>query len=124
MIATITSGAAVSASHLAGGRAEKRVPTARQFSVRQANAERIANRIGKLIGTGHRIYDDEGDEVTEVMRRPNGDIIYVFREGGNVIMFLADSTWDNGAMDSVADYNASFAGWSFVHPKHIRPLKI
>jgi hypothetical protein len=39
-------------------------------------------------------------------------------------MFMNAKDYDNGAMDSIPEFNASFAGWTFFHPKDIKALKI
>lgn len=103
---------------------DKRPPSDVQFAARRTNALRIADKIRSKLDQGCRVFDDLGDEVLDVSYRDNGDIVYRHREGGQIIQFLNDKTWDNGAMDSVADYTASFEGWSFVHPRDIRPLKV
>jgi hypothetical protein len=104
--------------------ATKRVPSERQHAARLANAMRIAAKVSAFLETGHRVFNEDGDELTKVSTRENGDLIYAFRDGGNVIMFLNDRNMDNGAMERIGDYNASFSGWTFFHPKDVKPLKV
>jgi hypothetical protein len=102
----------------------KKVPSDRQLQVRQANAVRVADKISGLIATGHQVFDEAGDQILEVIVGKGGDVLFRFRDGGNTVMFMNAKDYDNGAMDSVKAFNASFAGWTFLHPKDIRPLKI
>lgn len=102
----------------------KRVPTWREFSARHENAKRIATAVAAKLAEGCRVFDEDGDELQEVQFRGNGDLVYSFREGGNIVLFLANREFDNGAMDTIAEHRAKFAGWTFIHPRDIRPLKI
>lgn len=104
--------------------ADKKQPSERQLAARHANALRIADKIEHMIAQGYRVHDHVGDVVEKVDKRPGGDIIFVMREGGNIIQFMKDPTFDNGAMDSISDFNASFAGWTFIDPRDIKPLKV
>lgn len=101
----------------------KKVPSDRQFDARRANALRVAGKISGLLDSGHRIYDEEGDALVKVDVRKCGDVVFEFREGGNVVYFLNDKTFDNGAMDSIADFNVQFSGWTYIHPTDVRPLE-
>lgn len=103
---------------------EKKTPSDKQLEARQANAARIAAKIADLIVSGHRVYDASGDQVLKTVVGKAGDVIFEFRDGGNTVMFMNDKGYNDGAMHSIAEFNASFAGWTFLHPKNIKPLKI
>jgi hypothetical protein len=104
------------------GHLPKEIPSETLMAARLANATKIADRISGLIEAGHRVFDEDGDEVVRVDRRPNGDLIYRFKERGSVMMFMNDRTWDGGALDEAAAYTDSFAGWTYIHPSHIQRL--
>lgn len=103
---------------------EKKTPSDKQLEARQANAARIAARISDLLASGHMVFDASGDQVLKTVVGKGGDVIFEFRDGGNTIMFMNDKGYNDGALDSIAEFNASFAGWTFLHPKNIKPLKI
>lgn len=103
---------------------ERKTPSEKQLGARQANAARIACRIADLIASGHRVFDETGDQVLRTVVGKGGDVLFEFRDGGNTVMFMNDSAFDNGALASIPEFNASFAGWTFLHPRNIRPLKI
>lgn len=103
---------------------EKKTPSDRQLAARQSNAARIAARISDLLVSGHRVYDEAGDQVLKTVIDDGGDVLFEFRDGGNTIMFMNDKEYDNGALESIPEFNASFAGWTFLHPKNIKPLQI
>lgn len=103
---------------------EKKTPSDKQLEARQSNAARVAARISDLLASGHRVYDETGDQVIKTVVGKGGDVLFEFRDGGNTVMFMNDKGYDNGALDSIPEFNASFAGWTFLHPKNIRPLKI
>lgn len=90
-------------------------------SVRQArlnNARRVGERIKGLIEEGHLVIDDEGEVVRTVRFegfRGNGGLCI-----DQVVWMDDDPTGDNGLELTIAEFNAQFAGWKAIHPKHFR----
>lgn len=102
----------------------KKYPSKAQFAARHANAVRIADKVSALIAAGYRVFDELGDQVLSAVKREDGDVVFTHKEGGNVAMFIADPSLDNGAMDSIGQFNRFFDGWSFIHPKDIKALRV
>jgi hypothetical protein len=102
----------------------KKSPSATQFATRHANAVRIADKVSGLLSAGYRVFDELGDQVLNAGKRDNGDVVFALKDGGNLLMFVNDPTLDNGALDGVREFNKSFDGWSFLHPKDIKALRV
>ncbi|WP_327210378.1 hypothetical protein [Rhizobium leguminosarum] len=102
----------------------KKFPSAAQFAVRHANAVRIAAKVSGLIAAGYRVFDELGDRVLDAGKRADGDVVFTLEDSGNVAMFINDPTLDNGALDGVKQFNKFFEGWSFIHPKDVKALKV
>jgi hypothetical protein len=102
----------------------KKLPSTAQFAVRHTNAVRIADKVSALIAAGYRVFDELGDQVLSAGKRDDGDVVFTHKESGNVAMFINDPSLDNGAMDSVSQFNGFFDGWSFIHPKDVKPLRV
>ncbi|NTF16912.1 hypothetical protein G6L37_00535 [Agrobacterium rubi] len=103
---------------------QRKIPSDAQLSSRRENAARIANKIADLISSGHKVYDDKGDQVLQTVVGKGGDVIFTFVEGGNTVMFMNDKNYDDGAMTPIPEFNASFSGWTYLHPRDIKPLEI
>lgn len=102
----------------------KKFPSKAQFAARHANAVRIADKVAALIADGYRVFDELGDQVLGAGKRDDGDVVFTQKESGNVAMFIADPSLDNGAMDSIREFNRFFDGWSFFHPKDVKALRV
>jgi hypothetical protein len=50
--------------------------------------------------------------------------VFTLKDSGNIAMFINDPTLDNGALDGVKQFNKFFEGWSFIHPKDVKALKV
>jgi hypothetical protein len=59
---------------------EKRTPSERQLGARQVNAARIAGRISDLIASGHKVFDETGDQVLETVVGKGGDSLFGYSD--------------------------------------------
>lgn len=102
----------------------KKIPSKSQFEARHANAVRIAEKVSGLISAGYRVFDEFGDAVLGAEQRKDGDVVFSLKDSGNVLMFVNDPSFDNGAMDSIPTFNGFFAGWSYLHPNDVKTLRV
>ena len=93
------------------------------FKARHNNAVRIAEKINALIDAGHVIFDEKGELLTgRFVIDEDGDVLHAVSDRCNIGYYMTDTDLDNGAHTTIADYNAQFADWTFIHPKHKKTL--
>lgn len=90
------------------------------YEARLRNARKVGERLQRLVDEGHMVLDENGERIGAIEFRgfhgAGGLTI------GNVVYMHDDREWDNGLELTVKEFNALFAGWRAVHPRHLRPV--
>ena len=96
-----------------------------KFESRYANAKRIMNKINGLLDKGYLVSDDGGFKVASVFEQ-NNSIYYITQNKDNVLicLFVNDIDWDNGMHTPIPEFNKQFENWTYMHPSHIKKLKV
>jgi hypothetical protein len=95
------------------------------LAARAANARRVGEKIKALIEQGFIVYDDDGSVVKKV-HLDDGDLAfgYGFSDTTRFMYFINDPELDNGAFDTIPEFNAQFIDWRAVNPADIRRIEL
>lgn len=92
------------------------------YAARFANALKAAEYINKMLDAGYVIHGDEGAKVYDC--RINSHEIVMKTDDGNVILYLNDKEFDNGALTKIGDFNSQFDSWTMIAPHDVLNFRL